>query len=538
MNPVAARLTTICIGKALLLGALCAGSAIAQQAPSVAAAWRNGFGIGADSRLYVWGSAARLGESVQEEQLAAPLVSSTGGYRSVAAGFGHALAVRDDATLYAWGDNENGQLGLGHALPVVRPAQVAALTNVRAACAGYSHSLALTSTGRVWSWGDNRYGQLGLGDNRERNTPQLIAGLQNVESIACNEYVSMAVDSAGQLFVWGANGKGQLGDGSRQDRSSPIRVGGLPAVEYAVAGVFHAYARGRDGSTWVWGSLSGQGLGTVTQTTPQRAPALDRFRKISAMLHGLGLTEEGVVWSWGSGDTKALGEDVASRAVPAPVAGTSRVTAIATGIVSSIALRSDGLILTWGLNGQGQLGDGTFATRIRPTAVVDQEAGELLDLAPAVANDLSSVPRPKVFGLASRAGPLNRTTLGFTLVLRRPTADSGFAGNNIGGTFAETYNTYVARAIPGASPAALKWEQLNPGATSNSPGTWSGLTNPIAAYLQNVAIGSADTRVKIDIMRDTDLSQYVGTDFYIGYGTTSDEMIASSRYRVLYTVTE
>lgn len=512
---------------------LAAGSAYPQaslnQTPSIAAAWRNGFGIGADSRLYIWGSAGRIGDVVTDDRIAAPVVSSLTGFRSIAAGFGHALALRDDGMLYAWGDNDSGQLGLGTTSAAIRPGQIAGLANVRSACAGYAHSLALTAEGRVWSWGDNKAGQLGLGDTRERSTPQAIPDLRNIAAIACNELYSMAVDSAGQLFAWGANDKGQLGDGSQINRNVPTRVNGLPALDFIASGIFHAYARGRDGSTWAWGNLNGPGIASGIYTRPQRTPQLDRFRQISAMLHGLGLADDGVVWSWGTGETKALGDDVSARPAPAPVSGTSRVVAIATGVSSSIALRDDGLILTWGLNGHGQLGDGTFATRIRPTVVVDAEAGELLDLAPAVTNDLASIPRPKVFGLARRSGTLNRTSLSFNLVLRRPGADAN--------QFAESYNTYVARAIPGSTPTMLRWEQLTPGPTTGSAGTWGSLTDPLAAYMQNIAVGSSDAKVTIDILRDTDLSQLVGTDFYIGYGTTSDEMIASGRYRVLFSVT-
>jgi len=97
---------------------------------------------------------------------------------------------------------------------------------------------------------------------------------------------------------------------------------------------------------------------------------------------------------------------------------------------------------------------------------------------------------------------------------------------------ASTYNVYLAALVPGRQLGTTGdfWfvKATNLG--------WQALAIPIASYLQNVAAGSADQRILIEIVRDTDISTLIGTEIYIGYGTSDTEMLTAERYRGVYKV--
>jgi alpha-tubulin suppressor-like RCC1 family protein len=98
----------------------------------------------------------------------APTAYGTG-TTPIAAGDDHSLAIREDGTLWAWGQNRYGQLGDGTTINRHKPVQV--LTDVVSVAAGVRHSLAIKRDGTLWAWGQNRYGQLGDGTTINRHKP-------------------------------------------------------------------------------------------------------------------------------------------------------------------------------------------------------------------------------------------------------------------------------------------------------------------------------------------------------------------------------
>ena len=99
------------------------------------------------------------------------MVSSLSGVTAVSGGSSYSLALKNDGTVWAWGSNSSGQLGTGNTTNSKVPVQVPSLSGVIAIAAGTSglnyHSLALKADGTVWAWGDNNYGQLGTGNTTE-----------------------------------------------------------------------------------------------------------------------------------------------------------------------------------------------------------------------------------------------------------------------------------------------------------------------------------------------------------------------------------
>jgi alpha-tubulin suppressor-like RCC1 family protein len=139
------------------------------------------------------------------------------GVSAVAAGQNHTLALKTDGTVWAWGNNWFGQLGLGtqtDSQPT--PVQVPGLAAISAVGAGYDHSLAVGMGGTVFAWGYNFYGQVdGTGGdaNEFRTTPVQVAGLTGIVAVTGGWTHSLALGASGRYWGWGADGAGQLGDG-------------------------------------------------------------------------------------------------------------------------------------------------------------------------------------------------------------------------------------------------------------------------------------------------------------------------------------
>ena len=139
------------------------------------------------------------------------------------------VALDDTGTVWTWGNNFFGQLGVGAPSPVgtIVPAQVVNLTNVVAISGGESHVLALVDDGSVWGWGSNSPGHLGDGTIADRPAPVQVHGLSDIVAISAGFNHSLAVQSDGTVWAWGYNLRGQLGDGTLRERDEPVRVVGL-----------------------------------------------------------------------------------------------------------------------------------------------------------------------------------------------------------------------------------------------------------------------------------------------------------------------
>ena len=292
----------------------------------------------------------------------------------VAAGYYHTAALKNDGTVWTWGYNGFGQLGVGSLIDSNTPLQVKDLTGVRAITAGFFHTAALKSDGTVWTWGDNGYDQLGNGNAAYTSTPQRVAGLTGVTAIAAAGAHTLALKSDGTVWVWGWNAYGQLGIGSTVNARVPVQAPGLEGVAVVAAGFFHSLALRRDGTLLAWGyNGHGQlGDGTLVQANaPAPVSGLGGVTAITAGGgHTLALKSDGMVWAWGWNGFGQLGNgSAASSSRPMQVAGLSAAKAIATGFFHSLALRDDGTVRAWGHNGYGQLGNGTLIDASTPGQV-------------------------------------------------------------------------------------------------------------------------------------------------------------------------
>jgi alpha-tubulin suppressor-like RCC1 family protein len=316
-----------------------------------------------------WGfnEGGQLGNGSTTDASTPVQVVGLSGMTAIAAGYAHSLALREDGTVWAWGSNFAGALGNGSTAAFSpSPVQVAGLSGVRAVAGGLGYSLALREDGTVWAWGDNQFGQLGTGSSADSSlTPVQVAGLSGVRAIAGGYSHGLALREDGTVWAWGRNVNGELGNGTTTDSLTPVQVVGLSGVT-AISGSYHSLALRSDGSVWAWGDnqLGQLGNGTTTDSlTPVQVVGLSGASAIAAEYNSsLALRSDGSVWAWGqaAGGLSSDGAIVDSL-TPVQVAGLSGVTAIAGGGFHSLALRSDGSLWAWGDNFAGQLGGGSTA---------------------------------------------------------------------------------------------------------------------------------------------------------------------------------
>lgn len=303
-----------------------------------------------------------------------PIVQSAGiSLSTVSAGIMHSLALSSDGTVWAWGDNSEGQLGNNNSQlqNSPTPIHVSDLTNVIAVAAGGAHSLALKKDGTVWGWGDNEFGQGGFAKEELKSyVPVQVQGLTNVIAIAAGTDYSLALKADGTVWAWGNNAYGQLGSPSVNGQTmtnTPVQVeedingNKLTDITKISAGSAFGLALKKDGTIWTWGGLLVDLDGVHNAVSlAQQVNSLTNVVGISAgWSHSLALKNDGTVWGWGDNKLFQLGNRNAEESwnVPQQISGLYHVQSIAAGCFLSLALKTDGTV--WSLGGSmwGQLGD-------------------------------------------------------------------------------------------------------------------------------------------------------------------------------------
>lgn len=345
----------------------------------VAAAMEQSLTLSSDGAVHAWGSNnfGQLGDGTWTDHSSPVLLSGMTGVVALAGGGYHSIALKAGGTIWAWGSNTYGELGDGTTNDSITPVQVSGLTGIVAIAGSResaSHSLALKSDGVVWAWGNNETGQLGDGTTTNRSLPVRVKSLTGVVALDCGPWHSLALKSDGTVWAWGSNMLGQLGDGTATDRYTPVQVSGLTNVVALAGGFNHCLALKADGTVWTWGSNSAGQLGDGTTTNrplPTRVINLTGIVALAgAGYHSLALKADGTVWSWGSNMDGELGDGGPIgwyHSAPVQVIGMTGVVSLVGGLSHSLALKADGTVWSWGVNNYGQLGDGT--TTNRPTAV-------------------------------------------------------------------------------------------------------------------------------------------------------------------------
>jgi|GEM_PF-3199464 len=225
-----------------------------------------------DGSVWGWGSNAsgQLGQAAGSgSQYFTTLtqVSSLDNVQKVATGTNFSLALKKDGSVWAWGANASGQLGVGNTTDSVVPQRVSLPTDVVITeLAARDHVLALQNDGKVWAWGGNDMGQLGDDTTTARQVPAQVVDIANVRSIAVASTWSMARRSDLSVWAWGDNSSGQLLDKTKTQRHYPVQAQGLADIESLASGPMFAVLGKYAGDILAWGANGGGQLGSGDTT--------------------------------------------------------------------------------------------------------------------------------------------------------------------------------------------------------------------------------------------------------------------------------
>jgi alpha-tubulin suppressor-like RCC1 family protein len=286
--------------------------------------------------------------------------------------------------LWAWGWNGYGQLGLGDSVIRYTPTQVGSSTDWHSVSAGNrGYVFAIKNDGTLWTWGRNRYGVLGLGDTVNRNIPTQVGSGTDWRSVSAGNIDSYAIKTDGTLWSWGYNGDGELGLGDKVDRTTPTQVGTDTHWQEVSANYYAAIALKTDGTLWSWGlnddgcsdgcGQLGLGQGILEVLTPTQIGTDTNWKSIfPAGDSGVGAAfkNDGTLWVWGFNDYGGLGlGDTTPRYVPTQLGSGTDWQSVPTNYYQTLATKADGTLWAWGNNEYGQLGLGDKVDRLVPTQV-------------------------------------------------------------------------------------------------------------------------------------------------------------------------
>lgn len=287
---------------------------------------------------------------------------------AVDAGQLHTVVLRSNGTVWGWGRNLGGTLGLGTTSnnPTNTPVQAHNISGAIAVAAGTDFSIALTSDGTVWGWGSNTEGTIAQptsGQNMVpyKTLPIRIGNLSNIVAIGANGFSAAALRSDGTVWSWGLGSKGQLGNGTSVPNSyTPVMAQNLANVVAIAVGYNHKVALKSDGTVWAWGDRFISGTPSDSNVPVLIGGISDVVSIVSGRFHVIAKKSDGTAWSWGQDSHGVLGNTVwNNKNTPTEIVAVQGAIAFAAGHEHSIALKPDGTVWSWGLNAFGQLGDGT-----------------------------------------------------------------------------------------------------------------------------------------------------------------------------------
>ena len=330
-------------------------------------------------QLFTWGygNEGRLGIN-NLSTVGVPVTTFAGGttWKQVACGGANTAAVKTDGTLWVWGNSNLGQLGTNDGIIRSTPVTTfAGGTNWKQVSRSGNYTAAIKTDGSLWTWGRNEVGELGINLTGERSTPvTTFAGGNNWKSVVCGEQHTVAIKTDGSLWTWGNNNTGQLGINSLNNRSIPVTtfVGGINWKQVSCGNLYTAAIK-TDGSLWTWGGNSVGELGTndgINRSTPVTTFAGGTNWKSVACgyNHTIAIKTDGSLWTWGYNNRGQLGDNTGtSRSTPVTTfAGGNNWKSIGGGKESTAAIKTDGTLWVWGFKSFGALGTNDAITRSTP----------------------------------------------------------------------------------------------------------------------------------------------------------------------------
>ena len=323
-----------------------------------------------------WGYDAdgEYGDNTMSSTLTIATAITPGTTKSIVGGNDFALALQSDGTVYAWGLNDHGQLGVGDTTNRTAPVLIPSLTHVTAIAAGTDASYAVTSSGALYTWGNDGGGQ--LGDGTHGSTPVMTPtaiSLTNVVAVAAGMDFAIALTGTDVVYGWGQGANGVIGDGNNTPEvDTPVaatlsKPAGVSVVALS-AGTAASFALLSNGTVMSWGRQEHGQLGHAVTSTFQPTPAtIAGLTGVTAIActgfeFCLAAHSNRSVSVWGYGNDGEMGNGSTTDGLtPATVTGLTDITAVATARSTAFVLHADGTVSSWGLNSTNETGNGDAA---------------------------------------------------------------------------------------------------------------------------------------------------------------------------------
>ena len=287
-------------------------------------------------------------------------------------GFGGGACLRTNKTLWVWGPNSNGgQLGQNQAesgLPAVSsPVQVGSSGWITST--GASNTILASKTdGTLYGWGSNNYGQLGVNSRAQQSSPIQVPGTTwstDTDKLAASPSRTMAIKTDGTLWMMGNNYRGELGQNSFDtptNRSSPVQIPGTTWAKVSQNGVGGAIKT--DGTMWAWGRNTHGTLGlnnTTAYSSPVQVPGTTWRSLHNGGNATLATKTDGTLWGWGQAYRGVLGLNEEGETVryssPVQIGSETTWTAnVSNDGTNAGGIKTDGTLWVWGFNSKGALG--------------------------------------------------------------------------------------------------------------------------------------------------------------------------------------
>ena len=345
-------------------------------------------------QLWAWGRQSDYGELGlnSRNNISSPTqVGSLATWSYIIASFEKSFAIKSDGTLWAIGGNGVGQLGLGDSIHRSSPVQVGSSTNWNKIDGRTSGLTIATKTdGTLWSWGSNFYGQLGLNEQGNyRSSPTQIGTSTDWSHVAGDQTI-YAIKTDGTLWSWGYNGLGNLGRSlpTSTHSSSPTQVGSntnWSTISAAFAGV---KAIKTDGTLWSWGDNSYGTYGTndnVLKSSPAQVGSDTNWSIVSTGDEvGTAIKTDGTLWAWGRNFEGQLGLNesgtYARKSSPTQVGSSTNWQSISAGKKFTLGIKTDGTLWGWGYNAvfNPHLGLNDATNRSSPTQIGSSTGWKLI----------------------------------------------------------------------------------------------------------------------------------------------------------------
>jgi alpha-tubulin suppressor-like RCC1 family protein len=282
-----------------------------------------------------------------------------------------------------WGLGYNFYGGLGDNTQVIRSSPVQTIAggvNWKQVSCGTYNTAAIKTDGTLWTWGQNTSGQLGDNTIVIKSSPvQTISGGTNWKQVSLGNSFSSAIKTDGTLWTWGQNNYGQLGDNTVVKKSSPVQtVAGGWTWKQVTCGVNHIAAIKTDGTLWLCGKndvgqLGDNGSAYSYSSPIQTISGGTNWKQVSCFgNYTAAIKTDGTLWLWGINTNGQLGDGTAvvKKSPVQTIAGGTNWKQVACGYFTAAAIKTDGTLWTWGDNTNGGLGDGTVVQKSSPVQTI------------------------------------------------------------------------------------------------------------------------------------------------------------------------